>query len=95
MSRVFDRPFMRLAVIGALAASLALAACGRKGPLDPPPGASLDGVAQANRPDLMSNPVRIPIGGQTQNGDSGVGPNGEPLAPKGPKKQIPLDVLLN
>ena len=38
-----DRPFLRLALIGALVASLGLAACGRKGPLDPPPGASLAG----------------------------------------------------
>jgi predicted small lipoprotein YifL len=95
LSRVFDRTFMRLAVIGALAASLAMGACGRKGPLDPPPSASLDGVAQAHRPDLMSSPVSRPIGGQTQNGNSGVGPDGQPLAPPGPKKQIPLDVLLN
>ncbi len=29
------------------------------------------------------------------NGNPGVGPDGQPLAPKGPKKQIPLDVLLN
>ena len=94
MSR-HDRPFIRLALIGALAASLGLAACGRKGPLDPPPGASLAGEQQANTPDLMSNPMVTPIGGQAKNGDAGVGPDGRPLAPKGPKKHIPLDVLLN
>jgi predicted small lipoprotein YifL len=43
LSRYCDRPFLRLAVIGALAAALGLAACGRKGPLDPPPGASIKG----------------------------------------------------
>ena len=94
MSR-YDRPFLRLALIGALAASLGLASCGRKGPLDPPPGASLEGQPQANMPDLMSSNRGTPIGGQTQGGNAGVGPDGQPLAPKGPKKQIPLDVLLN
>ena len=32
----------RLAVIGALVAALALAGCGRKGALDPPPGAATE-----------------------------------------------------
>src|SRR5665811_1288280 len=58
-----DRPFLRLALIGALAASLGLAACGRKGPLDPPPGASLAGEPQAGT-NPMSNPIASPIGGQ-------------------------------
>src|SRR3972149_10996237 len=53
-SHFFARPFLRLALAGALVASLGLAACGRKGPLDPPPGASLEGVPQANMPELMS-----------------------------------------
>lgn len=81
-----DRMFFRLALICALAASLGLAACGRKGPLDPPPGASLTGEPQADMPGLMSST------GQTQprQGDAG-----QPTAPKGPRKQIPLDVLLN
>jgi predicted small lipoprotein YifL len=43
LSRFCDRPYLRLAMIGALAAALGLAACGRKGPLDPPPGASVNG----------------------------------------------------
>lgn len=43
MSR-FDRPVVRVAAIGALliGLGLTLSACGRKGPLDPPP-ASLGG----------------------------------------------------
>ena len=42
MSRFCDFRYFRIALIGALAAALGfgLAACGRKGPLDPPPGAS-------------------------------------------------------
>ena len=74
------RPFLRLALIGALAASFALAACGRKGPLDPPPGASLAGDQSA--------PIDGPTAGPT-------GPDVKPLAPGGVNKRIPIDVLLN
>jgi predicted small lipoprotein YifL len=95
LSRFFDRPFFRLALIGALAASLGLAACGRKGPLDPPPSASLAGEQEANKSDIMSNPIAAPIGGQTKDGNPGVNSDGHVQAPKGQKKQIPLDVLLN
>jgi predicted small lipoprotein YifL len=69
----------RLALAAALAASLGLGACGRKGPLDPPPGASLEGEPQANLPNLMS--------------DKGLPSPGKPVQPS--KKHIPLDVLLN
>jgi predicted small lipoprotein YifL len=89
------RPFLHLALIGVAVASLGLAACGRKGPLDPPPGASLTGEPQAQTPGLMSPIGATPIGGQAKDDNPGVGPNGQPLAPKGPKKQIPLDILLN
>ena len=96
MSLFRDRPFLRLALIGALVASLGLAACGRKGPLDPPPGASLEGVPQANLPDIMSSKGRpAAIGSDGTADNSGIGPDGQPQAPKGPKKTIPLDVLLN
>jgi predicted small lipoprotein YifL len=76
-----DRIYLRLALVGALVAALGLAACGRKGPLDPPPGASLA-------------PQQAPIGGQnTQN--AGVNAEGRAQAPSGEKKRIPLDALLN
>jgi predicted small lipoprotein YifL len=91
-----DRPLFRLALAGALAASLALAGCGRKGPLDPPPGASLEGVPQANMPELMSNKGNTgPIGGEAKSGYTGVDEKGQPVAPKGPQKRIFLDGLLN
>lgn len=89
-------PLLRLVTIGVLALSLGLTACGRKGPLDPPPGASLDGVTQPDMPNLMSSNGRAaPIGGESADGNPGVGPDGQPLAPKGPQKRILLDVLLN
>lgn len=94
MSRFCDRPFLRLALIGVAVAALGLAACGRKGPLDPPPGASLAGEPQATMPDLM-NRGSTPVGSAGTENNPGVGPDGQPLAPKGAKKRIPLDVLLN
>jgi predicted small lipoprotein YifL len=73
------RLLSRLALMAALAAALGLGACGRKGPLDPPPGASLEGEPQANMPDLMSSKGKVQP-------DAPVQPS---------KKHIPLDVLLN
>jgi predicted small lipoprotein YifL len=37
-----DRPILRAAILGGLAVALGLtlSACGRRGPMDPPPGAS-------------------------------------------------------
>ncbi|HEY0223094.1 MAG TPA: lipoprotein [Pseudolabrys sp.] len=78
-----DRTFLRLALAAVLAASLGLAACGRKGPLDPPPGGSLAGDQAA------------PIGSQSQGDNPGVDANGRPQAPKGENKRVPLDGLLN
>ena len=76
------RRLFRIALIGALAASLGLAACGRKGPLDPPP-ASLAGDQAVVAPD-PSDRSKPPIG-----------PDGRPIAPGAANKRIPLDVLLN
>jgi predicted small lipoprotein YifL len=99
-----SRPFFRLAVIGALAAALGLAGCGRKGPLDPPPAAAAPGAhpAESTQPGFMT-PFGGPPGtssssGQTAGGAGGgaaVDPSGQAIAPKGPQKRIPLDVLLN
>jgi predicted small lipoprotein YifL len=58
----FDRPVLRVAALGALllALGLTLAACGRKGPLDPPP-ASLAGPPQsAIETDAEGRPIAPP-----------------------------------
>jgi predicted small lipoprotein YifL len=94
LSRFHDRRCVRLALIGLAAAALGLGACGRKGPLDPPPSASVAGEQQAN-PNPMSNPIAAPLGAQTKGSDTPLGPNGLPLSPQGPKKHIFLDDLLN
>ena len=93
-----DRPFFRLALIGTLVACLALAGCGRKGPLDPPPGASATGEAEPPSSGLLS-PMTSPIGsgsgGKTSSAEPALGPDGRPLAPKGPKRPFVLDGMLN
>jgi predicted small lipoprotein YifL len=47
LNRFCGRPLVCLALIGAFVAALALAGCGRKGPLDPPPAASVAGEQSA------------------------------------------------
>ena len=82
MNFICDRLSLRFALIGLLTLSLGLTACGRKGPLDPPPGASLAGSQPA-------------AAGDARYGPQPIGPDGKPLAPAGINKSIPLDVLLN
>jgi len=81
------------ATIGALAAALGLTGCGRKGPLDPPPSAALTQPGQAATPEpaLGANPMaRAP-----QTGPRAFDSTGRPVAPKGAKKPLPLDWLLD
>lgn len=95
----FDRTFAQLALIGAVTAALGLAGCGRKSALDPPPGASMEGQPQPYNPKLMRGVpapgATAPVGSQSSSDNPGVDADGKPIAPKGPNKRIPLDVLLN
>jgi predicted small lipoprotein YifL len=80
LSSLSDLRLARIAVIGALAAALGLAGCGRKGGLDPPPTAS---TADANG---VSQPAPPPE----------VGPGGEPtVPPSGPRRRTPIDFLID
>ena len=92
----FRSPLSRLAVAAAMAALLVLAGCGRKGPLDPPPGASAAGEPAPQSGGLLT-PMASPLGGgrSKPSSDAALGPAGRPLAPKGPNHQIFLDGLLN
>jgi len=77
----FDRTLLRTAAIGALVAALGLAGCGRKGGLDPPPGASIVDPADVPPPNA---------------GAVAIGPDGKPVAPaQAPRRWTPIDWLLN
>jgi predicted small lipoprotein YifL len=87
------RSLSRLAVLGALAAALAVTGCGRKGPLDAPPSAALDAPV-APAPGVFAPAgaaAKIPSDKQAR-----VTPEGQALAPPGQKKPIPpLDWLID
>jgi predicted small lipoprotein YifL len=83
------RLIARLAVLGALAAALTVAGCGRKGPLDAPPSAAID--APASAAPAAAAGTQVPSGQQAR-----VTHEGQALAPPGEKKPVPLlDWLLN
>jgi predicted small lipoprotein YifL len=75
----------RLGIVAGVAAALMLSACGRKGPLDPPPLAAAPAAtpAQPGQPEAEAG------------GEVSYGPNGQPIAPRGPRKRIILDTLLD
>jgi predicted small lipoprotein YifL len=80
------RLLISVAIVGALA--LTLGACGRKGPLDPPPGGyALDptiGTAVTGKGEVL--PKRTA---------PAYDENGKPIAPDGPKRRTPADWLLD
>jgi predicted small lipoprotein YifL len=79
----------RWAVILLAGAALALGGCGRKGPLDPPPGASsLSAVEQGD-----TDEERAAAKGTVF--DPSYGTNAPPKAAKGAKRPFILDPLLN
>ena len=85
------------ALLGALILALPLAACGRKGPLDPPPG------GYAFDPGLVRTPVSKKGGTSvheqekedSKEKEPTFDEEGRPLAPAGTKKRLPGDWLLN
>ena len=71
--------FGQIAAIAVPITALGLGGCGRKGGLDLPPGATSAGTS-VSRPDL----------------EPAIGPDGRVIAPsQGPKRNTPLDFLLN
>ena len=88
-----NRSFSKLTAIGLIVASCALAGCGRKAYLDAPPGASADQKGTPSSHFATSNPNSA---ANVQNdvyrppGSANV-----PTAPRGEKKRIPLDAILD
>jgi predicted small lipoprotein YifL len=83
----------RLALVAAMTAALGLAACGRKGPLDPPPSAGLTPPpAYAPRPSLGEEnygPTPLPV-----ERTAAAAPPAATPPPPPPPKTFFLDFLL-
>jgi predicted small lipoprotein YifL len=81
-----SRQALRLAAIAGLAGAFLLAGCGRKGPLDPPAGAwEQQGVPTAQVAPQSSGGIAV----QTS------APEDRPVAAKGLKRPLPIDVLID
>ena len=77
-------------MIGALALALPLAACGRKGPLDPPPGGYA--LEQGTTKTPTSSAGAPPLSDkQPEYYDEA----GRPIAPEGLKRKLPADWLID
>jgi predicted small lipoprotein YifL len=76
---------MAVAALCALAPALLLAGCGRKGALDPPPGGMILEQRQGLTPTTRRAGEPVPE----------FDDQGRPVAPTGPKRRIPPDLLLN
>ncbi len=89
MIDISSQQWARFAAIGVLVAALGLSACGRKGPLDPPPGAA----APAPQSSLDGAPAPTG-GGPRQSG--GVTAEGKAVAPppSGRNEPFILDWLI-
>jgi predicted small lipoprotein YifL len=80
----------RFAAIGALALALPLTGCGRKGPLDPPPGGyQLEDIPGRSAP--VTRKGAKPAEEKQPDYDD----EGRPIAPKGLKKKLPADWLID
>jgi hypothetical protein len=77
---------MPVAWMVVIAAAVMLSACGRKGPLDPPPGGMVleqrSGIAPTSRRSGGEPPPAYDA-------------EGRPIAPEGPKRRIPIDWLID
>ncbi|MEA2940425.1 MAG: hypothetical protein QOD09_954 [Bradyrhizobium sp.] len=88
MNRTSGPVSARWTLVAVAAVTLALAGCGRKGPLDPPPNAAAPLVEQGD-----SGEERAASKGNVF--DPSYGANDLPKTPKGTKRTFILDPLLN
>ena len=82
-----QRTLKILATFAGLALALALGACGRKGALDPPPGGYV--IEQ------QIGKTAVTRRGEARPKDEPeYDEDGRPVAPSGPKRSLPADVLI-
>lgn len=92
MIDISSQRLVRIAAIGVVMATLGLSACGRKGPLDPPPGAAAPGQTSLQPAPAPGEPAP----GGAAPAFAGVGPNGKAVAPppSGNRQPFILDWLV-
>lgn len=83
----------RFSVAAAFVAALALAGCGRAGPLEPPPGPAAPTPTASSH---LRSPDGSPAPGSPEDtaAKTGFDSEGNPVAAPGPKKPFILDPLL-
>ena len=79
---------LRIATLSVLVAMILLSGCGRKGPLDPPPGSTF-------QPPSSNTQVEEGDNSTQPNVQSTFGQDGRPIAPRGVKKKLPADALID
>jgi predicted small lipoprotein YifL len=84
-----------VAIIGALALASLLAACGRKGPLDPPPGGYAFEKGTIRTPVSKKGATPVTADGPAKKEEPTYDAEGHPIAPPGDKKRLPADWLLD
>jgi len=75
--------------------ALALAGCGRKGPLDLPPTASSQPLASSQAPAAIPSDPAAAQASKPSVFDPSYGADAPPTAGKGPKRPFALDPILN
>lgn len=78
-----------IAFLGALVLVLPLGACGRKGPLDPPPGGYVIEQGVGKTPTSRRGKMPEPEAKQEYDQD------GRPILPEGRNKKLPADWLID
>jgi predicted small lipoprotein YifL len=88
-----SRPLFRIAILGTLGVALLLTACGRKGPLDLPPAEKTQqpaGQAADSQPGASTAAPAARIAPPLENTI-----DARPLAPRGQKRKLPGDILID
>ncbi|MCF2525361.1 lipoprotein [Bradyrhizobium sp. G127] len=90
-----NRSFSKLTVVALIALTCALAGCGRKAGLDLPPGASADQQERAAAADAAAAADRNSASNLQSEVYRPPGTSSIAVAPRGEKKRIPLDAILD
>jgi predicted small lipoprotein YifL len=84
-----------LLAAGGLALALSLSACGRKGPLDPPPGGYAFEPGTIRTPVSREGTTPVTARPVKRRDEPTYDEDGHPIAPEGAKKRLPGDWLLD